>query len=88
MARPGNAAASRATRPAAADTLVPGAGAPLFPCFTRVFLPGRTSRASTGRHTGRVQNDRCTTIPQVTKQVLKDSLSRVGAEPSYCQPAP
>ena len=31
---------------------------------------------------------RRTTIPQVTKQVPKDSLFWEGDEPSYCQPAP
>ena len=88
MARPGNAAASRVTSSAAADTLVPGTGAAFFPFLARGFLPGRISRARTGRHTGRVQNGSCTTIPQVTKQVPKDSLFWDGELPSYCQPAP
>ena len=35
-----------------------------------------------------MQNGRCTTIPQVTKQVPKDSVFWDGDEPSYCQPAP
>ena len=76
MARPGNAAASRVTSSVAVDTLVPGAGAAFFFFFlvTQALLLGRISRARTGRHTGRVQNGRRTTIPQVTKQVPKDSL--------------
>ena len=75
----------------AADTLVPGSGAAFFRFLTRagtVVLPAGTSRARTGRQTGRVQNGRRTTIPQVTKQVPNDSRSRDGDEPSYCQPAP
>ena len=90
--RPGNAAASRVTRLAAAESLVPGAGAAFFRFLARagiVVLPGRTSRARAGRQTGRVQNGRRTTIPQVTKQVPNDSLSGdADFVPSYCQPAP
>lgn len=70
---------------------MPGSGAAFFLFLTRagtVVLPAGTSRASTGRQTGRVQNGRCTTIPQVTKQVPKDTRSWDGDEPSYCQPAP
>ena len=32
-------------------------------------VPGRHSRASTGRHTGRDRNDSCTTMPTTTQQL-------------------
>jgi hypothetical protein len=75
----------------AAAVLLPGAE--VLRCarveaLGRGFRPAGTSRASTGRHTGRAQNGRCTTIPATTKQVPKDSLFREGDDPSYCQPAP
>ena len=51
-------------------------------------FPGTCSRASTGKHTGREQNGNATTIPAVTKQVPKPSLSFAGDDPSCCHAAP
>jgi hypothetical protein len=87
--RPGRAPASAVTRAAAATILLPGTTtAPDRPLARGVPWPGIYSRASTGRHTGRVHHGRLTTIPTVTKQVPKLSFARAGAEASCCQHAP
>lgn len=85
-ARPGNAPASLATSVTAALTVL--ARAACRRGLTARPLPGTCSRASTGRHAGRVQNGKATTIPAVTKQYPKLSLLRAGDDPPCCHAAP
>ena len=68
--------------------MLAGAGSRLRALPAALPRPGTCSRASTGRHTGREQNGSLTTIPAVTKQVPKLSLSLAGDDPSCCHAAP
>ncbi len=54
----------------------------------RGSLPGRHSRAITGRHTGRARNGSSTTRPTTTKQVPRPTGLGPFAAPSCCQAAP
>jgi hypothetical protein len=54
----------------------------------RGLLAGRDQPGQDGQLHRTGAKRRPTTIPQVTKQVPKDSLCWEGDEPSYCQPAP